>query len=597
MTAGAESTIRPASDAFRRAGGVLSRLYAAYGAVGVPFLITAAAAFVRFWRLGHPHAIIPLDETYYAPNSLGYVCHGVDMGFKEGARHTCGGMEPVFVVHPPVGKLLIAVGIKIFGYRPFGWRFSAALVGSLSVLVIYLIGRRLWENRWAAAAAAVLLGVEGLQFVQSRIAMLDIFVSFFILVGIWLMLEDRARAPTWSGPRWWRLGAGVAFGLALASKWSALFVLPVVAAVTLAWEVVRIQPRPRPLPPWWRGGVGLGVGVVVLVIWGLLGRLVLGVVLMVAAFAATVFWEAIARRGRASRVEPPPDVATHPPELPEPVPLEARALRDKVPFQILAIGATFALIPLIVYMASYTPWFLSTKRYVPPRCYVSVEGKAVAKRGLSLWLCDQREIYEYHKNLKATDAEGKPIHPYLSKAWSWPWISRPASHFYERYCAPGHGSQPCAPGQQLRDEEVLGLPNPLIWWTGFFIALPVCIFWMIMRRDEVAALLVVLFAPLVLPWFVTSRPLFMFYMTPASPLIVLMVVHMLQRWKLRWTAVWFVGLAVVLFGYFYPVLAAYPVAPTGVFGWESRIWFGHGRIWNRTIGDCTSKGVKILCWI
>jgi dolichyl-phosphate-mannose-protein mannosyltransferase len=258
------------------------------------------------------------------------------------------------------------------------------------------------------------------------------------------------------------------------------------------------------------------------------------------------------------------------------------------------------VIPLATYMASYTSWVLSTKKYVPPRCNnLVVENgvtKSVPKMGLALWLCDQKEIADYHRNLKSTDADGKPIHPYMSKAWSWPWISRPASHYYQRYCAPSRVGQPCPAGQELRDEEVLGLPNPLIWWTGFFVALPACLFW-IVKRDEVAGLLVILLAPLVLPWFVTSRPLFMFYMTPASPFIVLMVVHALQKWRLRWAAVWFVALAIALFGYFYPVLAAYPLPSTGTFGWTSRIWFGHGRMFNRILGDCTAKGVKILCWI
>ena len=566
MTADAQ-IIHPASNAYRRAGGVLARASTAFGGVPIPFLITAVAAFLRFWRLGHPHSIIPLDETYYAPNSFGYLCHGADMAFKADAPHTCDGLEPVFVVHPPVGKLLTAVGLKIFGYRPFGWRFAAAFVGSLSVLVIYMIARRLWEKRWPAAAAAILLGVEGLQFVQSRIAMLDIFVSFFILLGVWLMLEDRARAPTWTGPRWWRLGAGVAFGLAIASKWSALFMLPIVAAVMLAWEVVRIRNAREAAEELLVTGGGVVVG-------------------------APPAPEDQDPAGIPTTSPPAPSVAAAG---------RPRPPRDSVLLQILAIGATFAVIPLLVYVASYTPWFLSTKRYVPPRCYDTVEtgggSRSVPKAGMALWICDQREIADYHQHLKSTDQEGKPIHPYMSKAWSWPWISRPASHYYERYCEPGGTKEPCKAGQETRDEEILGLPNPLIWWVGFFIAFPACIFWTIVKRDDVAAFLVVLFAPLVLPWFVTTRPLFMFYMTPAAPFIVLMVVHALQRWRLRWTAVGFVALAIAVFGYFYPVLAAYPVPSTGAFGWQSRIWFGHGQVFDKTIGDCNSKGIKILCWI
>jgi dolichyl-phosphate-mannose-protein mannosyltransferase len=538
MTSDAYS-LAPPPDAVERAGGAVIRAGGRLSDILTPALITGIAGFLRFWRLGTPHSIVPLDETYYAPNSLGYLCHGTDMTFSANARHTCAGLEPVFAVHPPIGKILIAAGIKIFGYRPFGWRFFPALAGTLIVLLVYLIGRRLWpENRWPAAAASILVACDGLLFVQARLAMLDIFLAFFIVLGVWLMLEDRARATRSKGLRWWRLGAGVAFGLAIASKWAAIPMLPVVAAVALAWEAVRIRDER----------------------------------------------DAEASRQLAEGIDGGP------------IPHRPRALRDRLWFQALAIAATFVFIPVVVYVSSYTPWFLSTKKYVPPRCYVvtTVNGvsRSQPKTGLSYWLCYQREILDYHRHLQAFDTKGNPIHPYMSRPWSWPWISRPASHYNTRYCSPSRAPEPCKPGEVVIDEEIVGLPNPLIWWTGFFIAFPMCIFWMIFRRDDVAALLVVLFAPLVIPWFVYSRPLFLFYMTPASVFLSLMVAHALVRWRWRSLTVGFVALAVVTFGYFYPVLAAYPLPLHGVFGWEARMWFGHG-----LRGDCLSAKIKLLCWI
>lgn len=552
--------VHPAPGAVRRLRDALIRARvtayrttdAALAGWRLPALIFLAATAVRFIRLGSPPTIVPLDETYYAPNSYGYMCHGADMAFADNTLpHTCDKLEPTFVVHPPVAKLIMSLGIRLFGYDAFGWRSMAALFGSLSVLVIYLIGRRLWESRWLAAAAAVLLGVEGLQFVQSRLAMLDIFLSFFILLGIWLMLEDRKRASGWRGPRWWRLGSGVAFGLAVASKWSGAFLLPVVFAVGLAWEVVRLRPSTR------RPETDAG----------------------------------IPESAEPLEIPAPPEAG----------PLtQRRRPGDSLAFQLFALGATFALIPVLVYAASYTPWFLSTKRYVPPLCHNTVtvagESRSVPKAGADLWLCNQKEMFNYHKNLRATDDKGKPIHPYMSRAWSWPWISRPAAHYYTVTCAPNGTPEPCRGSQIRQDKEILGLPNPVIWWTAFFIALPLCIWWMVVRRDEVSALLLVLLLPLVLPWLPQTRPLFMFYMTPAAPLLVLMVVHVMKVWKMRVTAVAFVALAVAAFAYFYPVLAAYPVHRDGIFGWQSRIWFGHV-----LRGDCVQptgeEGVKLLCWI
>ena len=559
-----EPSAEPSADAPRAPGGFGTRLSSRVIDAATALSITAAGGFVRFWRLGSPHSIVPLDETYYAPNSYGYLCHGTDMGFNAGA-HTCANMAPTFAVHPPVGKELTAIGIKIFGYRPFGWRFAPAVVGTLAILVVYGIARRLWPTkRWPAVAAATLVAVDGLEFVQSRLAMLDIFVMFFILLGIWLLLVDRDRAYGWTGPRWWRIASGLSFGLAVSSKWAAIPLLPVIVAVAFAWEVVRIRGEKD---------------------------------------------AAVVTSAPVLPPEPPGAVPAPPPSTPEPFwkmrPDEAAQGRGtvlQILRQALEVSATFLIIPALVYLASYTPWFLSTKRYVPPRCndpvlvhgvqvVVNGEPKTKPKAGMSLWLCDQKEIFDYHRNLKATDASGKPIHPYMSRAWSWPWISRPASHYFTSDCIAKPAPNPC-PAALTRDVEILGLPNPAIWWMGFFVALPGCFYLMFRRRDDVAALLIVLFAPLIIPWLVYSRPIFMFYMTPASPLLALMVVHVMQQLKLRWAAVGFVAIAITMFGYFYPVLAAYPLPPNGTFGWNSRIWYGHA-----IRGDCLSGGVKILCWI
>jgi dolichyl-phosphate-mannose-protein mannosyltransferase len=537
--------------------------------VAVPLLITVAAGFARFWRLSSPHRIVPLDETYYAPNSLGYLCYGADTNVRAGAKAVCSGLDPAFAVHPPVAKLLTAVGIKIFGYRPFGWRFAAALVGTLSVLLVYLIARRLWNARWPAATAAILVAVDGLFFVQSRLAMLDIFVAFFVLLGVWTLLEDRARTPSKGRPRWWRLGSGVAFGLAVSSKWSAVPMLPVLGAIALAWEVARIQGE------------------------------------RAAARAAQRDPEAEEREAFWGAV-PPSRFRRAGLFVKRLIAGMGRAIRGafvdrlhSILFQALALLVTFLIVPAIVYLASYTSWFLSTKRYVPPRCNDVVataeSTKSVPKAGMALWLCNQKEILDYHRNLKAIDEKGRPIHPYMSRAWSWPWISRPASHYFLQTCLektvdPKEG---CPLGSE-RDEEILGLPNPAVWWFGFVVALPACAYWMIKKRDETAAILVLLFAPLVVPWFVYSRPIFMFYMAPAVPFLVLMVVHVLQRWRLRWSALGFVAVAIALFGYFYPVLAAYPIPEYGSFGWRSRIWYGHV-----LKGDCREpvKTIELACWI
>ena len=212
-------------------------------AVLVPLLLVLVAGGLRFYRLGYPERIY-FDETYYATQAEEILDNGVEKGFA---------------VHPPVGKWFIAAGIDAFdGPRPtraingplkpllgdakhFGFRAAAAAAGTILVLLTYLVGLRLFRRRGVAAVAAFLLAIDGIAFTMSRIAMLDIFLAMFVLLGVWLLLVDRDNQ--WRGlsqigtapegglavlPRrshWARWLAGLAFGFALATKVSAVWAI------------------------------------------------------------------------------------------------------------------------------------------------------------------------------------------------------------------------------------------------------------------------------------------------------------------------------------------------------------------------------------
>jgi dolichyl-phosphate-mannose--protein O-mannosyl transferase len=172
--------------------------------------ITLIALFLRLFNLGTPKGFV-FDEVYYVDGARDFLAHGVEIS----------GNDPEFVVHPPIGKWLIAVGIKLFGDTEFGWRFMGALLGSAMVVLIALIAQRLFRSAFLTVAASGLMAMDGLALVHSRTALLDIYLSFFILLATYLFL---AR---W---HWW---AGIALGLAVATKWSALYFLVVFGIVAL----------------------------------------------------------------------------------------------------------------------------------------------------------------------------------------------------------------------------------------------------------------------------------------------------------------------------------------------------------------------------
>ncbi|NDF93007.1 MAG: phospholipid carrier-dependent glycosyltransferase [Actinobacteria bacterium] len=160
------------------------------------------AAITRFANLGRPNELV-FDEVYYVDGARDFLAYGVEN--QSG--------EAEFVVHPPLGKWLIAIGIQIFGDNPFGWRFSAALFGLASVALIYFITQSLFKSNFLSLSATALISFDGLHLVMSRTALLDIFLSFFILLTFYLVIKEK----------YWQ--AGITIGLALATKWNALYLL------------------------------------------------------------------------------------------------------------------------------------------------------------------------------------------------------------------------------------------------------------------------------------------------------------------------------------------------------------------------------------
>ena len=168
-------------------------------------LITLFSLFLRLWNLNKPKGFI-FDEVYYAKNANSLITHGVELNSAN---------QSEFVVHPPLGKWLIGIGIKLFGNNEFGWRISAAVFGTLSILLIYLIAQRLFNSYLLSNIAAGLMALDGLNLVMSRVALLDIFLMFFILLATYLFMNNQ----------YWL--TGIALGMATGIKWSGAYLIPI----------------------------------------------------------------------------------------------------------------------------------------------------------------------------------------------------------------------------------------------------------------------------------------------------------------------------------------------------------------------------------
>ena len=226
-----------------------------WGALGWGALGLGASA-LHFWHLGQPHALV-FDEVYYVPFALDYL-HGT----------------PSFDAHPPLGKYFIALGLWL-GQWPAAWlgwptlevedawvsplafRWLNALVGSTIPLLLAALADQLssayspQRRRWFTGLAGVLMALEGLTLVESRLALINIYGLALGLLGQWAWL----RAPRSQHPARWRWVAGIALGAAINVKWNwAGFWLGL-----LLWDIFQNSPpNITPIPPiphsTWRPG-------------------------------------------------------------------------------------------------------------------------------------------------------------------------------------------------------------------------------------------------------------------------------------------------------------------------------------------------------
>jgi len=146
------------------------------------------------------------DEKYYVQDALN-ILEGKGSAMPE---------------HPPLGRLIIAGGIGIFGDNPFGWRIFPVLFGAAGLVLMYMICRQLNLPEKLSLLAVFLLATENLSFVQSSIAMLDVVSVTFILAGFLVYLKGRHAL------------SGALVGLAMLAKFTGIFGL---AVIGLHWLI------------------------------------------------------------------------------------------------------------------------------------------------------------------------------------------------------------------------------------------------------------------------------------------------------------------------------------------------------------------------
>jgi dolichyl-phosphate-mannose--protein O-mannosyl transferase len=474
---------------------------------GAPILVTLIAIATRAWNLGNPASLV-FDETFYVKDgwslwNLGYSAawpENADAAFNTGAVNSYL-TDPSFVVHPPLGKWLIGMGMAIFGpENAASWRVATVVVGVLAVILLIVIAKKLFHSTLLASIAGLLFAIDGNAIVMSRVALLDNFVMFFALVGFYFILLDRSwtrgslsawmtrrteqgRSTDWGPALWWRpwtIAAGLAFGLASGVKWNGLYFLAAFAVYTLVVDAVARR----------KAGVH--------------------------------FW------------------------------LSGTLLKQAPTTFLLMVPIAIA-----AYMSTWITWFTSEGSY--ERHWAEQDGNAWTgafswvPHSLQSFLHYEQSVYNYNIG------ESRP-HPYQANPLTWLLLIRPTSMFY---LGTTNGQNGCT--VDACGASITGLANPLIWWAGTAALLFLVYRLIRFREWKVGLILMGVVAGYVPWLMYLHRTVFQFYTIAFEPYLILALTFTIElllgsRHDLRAkrvTALWSVGVFLVLViaasVFFYPL--------------------------------------------
>ena len=474
----------------------------------VTAVVTAIAAFTRFWGIAVPSGK-QFDEVYYATEAQELLRYGYENN-----------PAFMFIVHPSAGKWAIAVTSAIFGDNETGWRVAPAVAGTVSVFLIIRIARRMFHSNLLGGLAGLLLTMDGVSLVQSRIALLDIFLQLFVLAGFGALVADRDQfrerlgrylgdggdardvIPR-LGPRPWRLVGGVMLGLALGVKWSALSFCVAFILLSLVWD---------------RGALR--------------------------SAGARHSWTA--------------------------------ALR------LSWLGAFWSLLlaPIGAYLLTWLGWWAGENSW--NRHWADTHHDKGLLGHLPRWLQSlanyHHEAYQFHVGLTSP-------HVYQSNPWSWLILGRPIP--YSFYGTPDGTDDHARCGAAKCASEVLLVGTPLMWWAFAPVLLWLLWHWAT-TRDWRAGAVLVAFAAGWLVWLKNgNRTMFLFYMTPLAPFLVIGLTLALgtllgparvpslrmlgyrPNWRV-FAVAGYLGVVVADFVWMWPLFTDVMLTDAG---WHARIWF------------------------
>lgn len=190
-----------------------------------------------------------IDEQETVPDRISYLNSSYfdEIYHPRTAYEHLRGIYPYEVSHPPLGKLILSVGISLFGMNPFGWRFMGTLFGVLMLPILYVFLKNLFGKTAVATCGTLLFAFDFMHFVQTRIATIDTYGVFFILLSFFFLyryLTVPGETPLWKEIVPLFL-CGLFWGIGCASKWTVVYAGAGLALLYFWNLILRLRRRER----------------------------------------------------------------------------------------------------------------------------------------------------------------------------------------------------------------------------------------------------------------------------------------------------------------------------------------------------------------
>ena len=380
------------------------------------------------------------------------------------------GQSPYETSHPPLGKVIMSWFIAIFGMTPFGWRFAGALMGILMLPVMYLLGKQLTKRTDMAFASMCLMALDCMHLTQTRIATIDSFPVLFIMLEFLFMARFMQRDIVMEPVKKLLPDlalSGFFMGCGIASKWI---------------------------------GVYAGAGLAVLFFWTCLRHLRLS------QRAAAVLEGEKKLSGQEA---------------------ETLAVRRDTAWRrviILCLWCLlfFILVPVVIYLLSYIPYFAA----------VHINGFLDYLRRV---ISTQEGMFKYHSQ----PGFGMD-HPFYSPWYEWPLIRRPMYYASASFVPEGYSYAIfCFGNPAVWLVGLLGVAGTLgIWARRHCYRLEGCpdrLLHMTSRSFGIAPAFVLIgLLAQFLPWVLVPRGTYIYHYFASIPFLILATVLMLHSLSRRW---------------------------------------------------------------